>query len=190
MAASPKACRDRPEDLEKKSKAIVMKISLSPDIERLGALIARALAKAGHTVYPACATLPGRCAEVEEVKKFAKNKVDLRSIELDVTSQAPSTLRFRRLSVKNKRLDVVTTMPAIWSWPSRGLHAGALAEYMTSMCSARERVNRAACSLRKPKNGLLVWVSQQQFAEEFRVLAPLRREGGHGCPKPWSTRES
>ena len=55
-----------------------------------GALTARALAKAGHTVYASMRdTTRQNAPKVEEVKKFAKeNKVDLRSIELDVTSQA------------------------------------------------------------------------------------------------------
>src|SRR5438477_5793223 len=55
-----------------------------------GALTARALAKAGHTVYASIRETKGRNApQVEEAKKFAKdNNVDLRTIELDVASQA------------------------------------------------------------------------------------------------------
>lgn len=55
-----------------------------------GALTARALAKAGHTVYASMRDTTGRNAQqVEEAKKFAKdNNVDLRTIELDVTEQA------------------------------------------------------------------------------------------------------
>src|SRR5260370_33698284 len=51
-----------------------------------GALTARALAKAGHTVYASIRETKGRNApQVEEAKKFAKdNNVDLRTIELDV----------------------------------------------------------------------------------------------------------
>jgi NADP-dependent 3-hydroxy acid dehydrogenase YdfG len=55
-----------------------------------GALTARALAKAGHTVYASIRETKGRNApQVEEAKKFPKdNNVDLRTIELDVASQA------------------------------------------------------------------------------------------------------
>src|SRR5213595_2994026 len=55
-----------------------------------GALTARALAKAGHIVYASMRETKGRNApQVEEAKKFAKdNNVDLRTIELDVASQA------------------------------------------------------------------------------------------------------
>jgi NAD(P)-dependent dehydrogenase (short-subunit alcohol dehydrogenase family) len=54
-----------------------------------GALAARALATAGHTVYASMRETTGRnAAQVEAVKQFAKeNDVDLRAIELDVASQ-------------------------------------------------------------------------------------------------------
>src|ERR1700720_4588285 len=54
-----------------------------------GALTARALAKAGHTVYASMRETKGRNApQVEEAKKFVKdNNVDLRTIDLDVSSQ-------------------------------------------------------------------------------------------------------
>ena len=54
-----------------------------------GALAARALAIAGHTVYASMRETTGRnAAHVEEVKQFAtENGVDLRTIELDVASQ-------------------------------------------------------------------------------------------------------
>src|SRR5438309_4403547 len=55
-----------------------------------GRLSANALAKAGHTVYASMRDTAGRNApQVESAAKFAKeNKVDLRTIELDVASQA------------------------------------------------------------------------------------------------------
>src|SRR5262245_16831438 len=55
-----------------------------------GALTARALAKAGHTVYASMRDTTARNAsQVEEARKFANvNNVDLRTIELDVASQA------------------------------------------------------------------------------------------------------
>src|SRR5947208_16474311 len=54
-----------------------------------GALTARALAKAGHTVYASMRETRGRNApQVEEAKKLAKdNDVDLRALVLDVASQ-------------------------------------------------------------------------------------------------------
>lgn len=54
-----------------------------------GALTARALADAGHTVYASMRETQGRNApKVEEVKKYAaEHGVDLRALELDVSSQ-------------------------------------------------------------------------------------------------------
>src|SRR5258708_27444787 len=74
-----------------------------------GALTARAPAKAGHTVYASMRDTSGRNArQVEEVKKFAKdNKVDLRTIELDVGSQASADAAIQKIIAENKRLDVV-----------------------------------------------------------------------------------
>jgi NADP-dependent 3-hydroxy acid dehydrogenase YdfG len=54
-----------------------------------GALAARALAVAGHTVYASMRETAGRnAAQVEAAKQFAaENSVDLRTVELDVASQ-------------------------------------------------------------------------------------------------------
>src|ERR1700732_5372870 len=54
-----------------------------------GALAARALADAGHTVYASMRETAGRNApEVAKIAAFSKeNGVDLRTIELDVLSQ-------------------------------------------------------------------------------------------------------
>ena len=52
-----------------------------------GALTARALAKAGHTVYASMRETEGRNkAQVEAVQAFSReNGVDLKAVELDVT---------------------------------------------------------------------------------------------------------
>ena len=62
-----------------------------------GALTARALAKAGHTVYANMRDTTARNApQVEEARKFANvNNVDLRTIELDVASQASADAAIR-----------------------------------------------------------------------------------------------
>ena len=55
-----------------------------------GELTARALAKTGHTVYASMRETAGRNKEsVESAAQFAaENNVDLRTIELDVSSEA------------------------------------------------------------------------------------------------------
>ena len=54
-----------------------------------GALAARALARAGHIVYAGMRETTGRNApQVKAVKQYAaEHRVDLRAIELDVSSQ-------------------------------------------------------------------------------------------------------
>jgi len=55
-----------------------------------GALAARALAQAGHTVYASMRETTGRNSpRVEAVKKFAtENNADLRTVELDVARKS------------------------------------------------------------------------------------------------------
>jgi NAD(P)-dependent dehydrogenase (short-subunit alcohol dehydrogenase family) len=74
-----------------------------------GALAARALAKAGHVVYASMRDTIGRNAsQVEAAAKFAKeNNVDLRTIELDVASQASADVAIQRIVRDNGHLDVV-----------------------------------------------------------------------------------
>ena len=69
-----------------------------------GALTARALAKAGHTVYAGMRDTTGRNApQVEEAKKFAKdNKVICARLRSTLHRKLQSTLRFRRLSARTK----------------------------------------------------------------------------------------
>src|SRR3979411_3546717 len=74
-----------------------------------GRLSANALAKAGHTVYASMRDTDGLNApQVEAAAKFAKeNKVDLRTIELDVASQASADAAIQRIVRDNGHLDVV-----------------------------------------------------------------------------------
>ena len=64
-----------------------------------GALAARALAKAGHTVYASMRETAGRnAAQVEAIKQFAaQNNVDLQAIELDVASQDSADAAIRKI---------------------------------------------------------------------------------------------
>jgi NAD(P)-dependent dehydrogenase (short-subunit alcohol dehydrogenase family) len=74
-----------------------------------GALAARALARAGHTVYASMRETTGRNAEqVRDVEKYAaEHGVDLRPIELDVSSQNSCDLAIQEIVSKNGRLDVI-----------------------------------------------------------------------------------
>src|SRR5258706_9982756 len=133
-----------------------------------GALTARALAKAGHTVYAGMRDTTGRNArQVEEAKKFAKdNKVDLRAIELDVASQASVDAAIQKIAGKNKRLDVVTPNAGNMVFGrAEAFTPEQLAELYDINVLSTQRVNRAALPhLRKQRNGLLVWVSSSSSA--------------------------
>src|SRR5271170_6358524 len=74
-----------------------------------GALTARALAKAGHTVYASMRETTGRnINQVEAAKQFsAENNVDLRTIELDVASQESADQAIKTIVETNGTLDVV-----------------------------------------------------------------------------------
>ena len=133
-----------------------------------GALTARALAKAGHTVYASMRDTTGQNApQVEEAKKFAKeNKVDLRSIELDVTSQASVDAAIQKIVGENKRLDVVIHNAGHMVFgPAEAFTPEQLGELYDINVLSTQRVNRAALpQLRKQRNGLLVWVSSSSSA--------------------------
>ena len=133
-----------------------------------GALTARALAKAGHTVYASMRETKGRNApQVEEAKKFAKaNKVDLRTIELDVSSQESCDAAIQEIIAKNGRLDVVIHNAGHMVFgPAEAFTPEQLAELYDVNVLSTQRVNRAALpQLRKQRRGLVVWVSSSSSA--------------------------
>ncbi len=92
-----------------------------------GALTARPLAKAGHTVYASMRDTTGwNARQVEEAKKFAKdNKVDLRTIELDVASQVSVDAAIQKIVGENKRLDVMIHNAATLVQVDAGASCGA-----------------------------------------------------------------
>src|SRR5712664_3626521 len=133
-----------------------------------GRLSANALAKAGHTVYASMRDTAGRNApQVEAAAKFAKeNKVDLRTIELDVASQASADAAIQRIVRDNGHLDVVIHNAGhIVYGPAEAFTPEQLAELYDVNVLSTQRVNRAALPhLRKQGQGLLVWVSSSSSA--------------------------
>src|SRR6476661_6890947 len=132
------------------------------------ALTARALARAGHTVYASMRETKGRNApQVEEAKRFAKdNNVDLRAIELDVSSQESCDATMQEIIVENGRLDVVIHNAGHMVFgPAEAFTPEQLAELYDVNVLSTQRVNRAALpQLRKQRNGLVVWVSSSSCA--------------------------
>src|SRR5882724_4929919 len=133
-----------------------------------GALTARALADAGHTVYASMRETAGRnAAAVAEVEKYAKdNNVDLRAIELDVGSQASADAAIANIVAQQGRLDVVMHNAGHMSFgPAEAFTPEQLAELYDVNVLSTQRVNRAALpQLRQQGRGLLVWVSSSSSA--------------------------
>ncbi|MBY5535025.1 SDR family oxidoreductase [Rhizobium leguminosarum] len=128
-----------------------------------GALTARALAKAGHTVYAGMRATEGRNAPaVADAAEFArKNNVDLRSVELDVASDASVVSGITRIIADAGRLDVIIHNAGHMSFgPAEAFTPEQLAELFDINVLSTQRVNRAALPhLRKQDRGLVVWVS-------------------------------
>ncbi|TIX91281.1 SDR family oxidoreductase [Rhizobium sp. P44RR-XXIV] len=128
-----------------------------------GALTARALAKAGHTVYAGIRETGGRNApQVEAVAAFAKeNGVDLRAVELDVASDASVEAGIAEIIAQHGRIDTVIHNAGHMSFgPAEAFTPEQFAELYDINVLSTQRVNRAALPhLRKQGKGLVVWVS-------------------------------
>jgi NAD(P)-dependent dehydrogenase (short-subunit alcohol dehydrogenase family) len=133
-----------------------------------GALAARALAKAGHTVYAGMRETRGRNAtQVEAVKKYSvDNKVDLRAIELDVASEESAESAVKQIVAESGRLDVLIHNAGHMVFgPAEAFTPEQLAQLYDINVLGTQRVNRAALpQLRKQRQGLVVWVSSSSSA--------------------------
>jgi NAD(P)-dependent dehydrogenase (short-subunit alcohol dehydrogenase family) len=133
-----------------------------------GALAARALADAGHTVYASMRDTAGHnAAAVAEAKRYASgHAVDLRTIELDVSSQASADAAVNAIVAENRRLDVVIHNAGHMVFgPAEAFTPEQLAELYDVNVLSTQRVNRAALpQLRKQGRGLVIWVSSSSAA--------------------------
>ena len=128
-----------------------------------GALTARALAQAGHTVYASMLDLRGsNAAQVETGQKFAaEQRVDLRTVELDVTSQSSTDAALRTILDAEGRLDVLIHNAGHMVFgPAEAFTPEQFAHLYDVNVLGTQRVNRAALpAMRTHGKGLLVWVS-------------------------------
>ena len=128
-----------------------------------GALAARALARAGHTVYASMRDTQGRNApQVEAAAAYAKEHgVDLRTVELDVQSQASADAAVAHIVAAHGRLDVVVHNAGHMVFgPAEAFTPEQFAQLYDVNVLGTQRVNRAALpQLRKQRRGLLLWVS-------------------------------
>lgn len=133
-----------------------------------GRLSAAALAKAGHTVYASMRETAGRNApEVAAVEKFARdNNVELRPIELDVSSESSIENAVSQIVAEHSRLDVLIHNAGHMVFgPAEAFTPEQLAQLYDINVLSTQRVNRVALpQMRKQRQGLLVWVSSSSSA--------------------------
>ena len=133
-----------------------------------GALAARALADAGHTVYAGMREATGRnAAQATAVEEYATtHNVDLRAIELDVASQESVDSAIRKIVGESGRLDVIVHNAGHMVFgPAEAFTPEQFAELYDVNVLSTQRVNRAALpQLRSQGRGLLVWVSSSSVA--------------------------
>ena len=128
-----------------------------------GLLAAQKLAQAGHIVYAGMRETSARNApQVAAVRKFSsEHNVDLRSVEMDVSSQPSVDKAIAQIVADNGRLDVVIHNAGHMMFgPAEAFTPEQLAQLYDINVLSTQRVNRAALpQLRKQHKGLVVWVS-------------------------------
>jgi NAD(P)-dependent dehydrogenase (short-subunit alcohol dehydrogenase family) len=127
-----------------------------------GSLAARALARAGHTVYAGMRASTGRNAPaMTELADLAEaEKIDVRGIELDVQDQASVDAAVAAITGEQGRIDVVVHNAGhMVLGPAEAFTPEQLAELYDVNVLSTQRVNRAVLPvLRSQGHGLLVWV--------------------------------
>ncbi|GAA2451513.1 SDR family oxidoreductase [Actinomadura vinacea] len=128
-----------------------------------GALTARALADAGHTVYAGMRQTTGRNApQVQAAADYAdEHNVDLRSIELDVNYQNSVDTAIARIEAEHGHIDVlIHNAGHMVTGPAEAFTPDQLTELYNVNVLSTQRVNRAALpGMRRRGQGLVLWVS-------------------------------
>ncbi|MFJ3473445.1 SDR family oxidoreductase [Microbacterium maritypicum] len=128
-----------------------------------GALTARTLALAGHTVYAGMRDLAGRNAQqVAEVAAFsAEHSVDLRAVGMDVTSTDSVDAAIAHVIEEEGRIDVlIHNAGHMSSGAAEAFTPEQFMELYDVNVVSTQRVNRAALPhMRAAGNGLVIWVS-------------------------------
>ncbi|WP_114810422.1 SDR family oxidoreductase [Paraburkholderia kururiensis] len=133
-----------------------------------GRLGAEALAKAGHTVYASMRDTAGRNAPVvAQMARFSsEHGVDLRTVELDVLSQASVDAGIAHVIREHGRIDVMVHNAGHMAFgPAEAFTPEQYAELYDINVLGTQRVNRAVLpQMRKQRRGLLAWVSSSSSA--------------------------
>jgi len=128
----------------------------------IGALTVRSLAEAGHTVFAGIRDSAGRnAAAVATLDAYATdNSVDLRAVELDVTSQESADACVGQIIAGSGGLDVLVHNAGHMALgPAEAFTPEQLADQYDVNVLGTQRVNRAALPrMRDRGSGLLIWV--------------------------------
>jgi NAD(P)-dependent dehydrogenase (short-subunit alcohol dehydrogenase family) len=128
-----------------------------------GALTARALADAGHTVYAGVRGTTGHnVAAVADAAEYARQHgVELRTVELDVSDQASVDTGIATVTAQAGQIDVVVHNAGhMVLGPTEAFTPDQLAEIYDTNVLSTQRVNRAVLpQMRARGDGLLVWVA-------------------------------
>jgi NAD(P)-dependent dehydrogenase (short-subunit alcohol dehydrogenase family) len=127
-----------------------------------GALTARALADAGHTVYAGMRDVAGRnAAAAADAAQYSKdNAVDLRAVELDVSSDESARQAVQTVLAERGKLDVlIHNAGHMVTGPAEAFTPEQVANLYDVNVVGTQRLNRAALPhLREQQDGLVVWV--------------------------------
>ncbi|WHZ33664.1 SDR family oxidoreductase [Sagittula sp. MA-2] len=127
-----------------------------------GAMTARALADAGHTVYATMRETEGRNApKVAEARNYATSRgVDLRTAEMDVADAASVGACIAQVESETGGIDVLIHNAGHMGFgPTEAFSPEDLARYYDSNVLSTQRVNRAALpAMRARGRGLVLWV--------------------------------
>jgi NAD(P)-dependent dehydrogenase (short-subunit alcohol dehydrogenase family) len=127
-----------------------------------GLMTAKALAERGHTVYASMREIARRNApQVAAIAAWAaENKADLRTVELDVQSDASAEAGIAHLIADAGRLDVIVHNAGHMVFgPAEAFTPEQMIQQYDVNVLGSQRVNRAALPhLRGQHKGLLVWV--------------------------------
>ncbi|GGT11149.1 SDR family oxidoreductase [Streptomyces chromofuscus] len=142
-----------------------------------GALTARALADAGHTVYAGIRNTTTRNAPaVADARAYAeRHGVDLRTVELDVSGQESVDAAVDTITSEEGRVDVVVhNVGHMVLGPTESFTPEQIAEIYDTNVISTQRVNRAVLpQMRERRDGLLVWVgSSSTYGGTPPCLAP------------------
>ncbi|MFC0112488.1 SDR family oxidoreductase [Kibdelosporangium aridum] len=127
-----------------------------------GAMTARELANAGHTVYAGIRGTTGRnAAAVRDLQEYATtNAVDLRALEMDVSDQVSVDDAVTHVLENSDRIDVIIHNAGhMVLGPTEAFTPEQIASVYDTNVLSTQRVNRAVLPhLRAQRDGLVVWV--------------------------------